>query len=58
MFANLLTTAIKCGGEEGRVDITAEVAVDRPVTMPGEGRCLRVAVRDHGEGIAREHLPR
>jgi two-component system phosphate regulon sensor histidine kinase PhoR len=26
--------------------------------MPGAGRCLRVSVRDYGEGIAREHIPR
>jgi two-component system phosphate regulon sensor histidine kinase PhoR len=26
--------------------------------MPGSGPCLQVAVRDYGEGIPREHIPR
>jgi two-component system phosphate regulon sensor histidine kinase PhoR len=58
VFANLLANAIKYGSDEGRIEISAGVASERPLTMPGSGPCLRISVRDHGEGIAREHIPR
>jgi two-component system phosphate regulon sensor histidine kinase PhoR len=58
VFANLLTNAIKYGGEDSRIEITAEVAPERPSMMAGSGPCLKVAVRDYGEGISRDHLPR
>jgi two-component system phosphate regulon sensor histidine kinase PhoR len=58
VFHNLITNAIKYGGEEGRVEISAEVSPARPPSMPGKGPCLKIAVRDYGEGIAREHIPR
>ncbi|MBM3607295.1 MAG: GHKL domain-containing protein [Alphaproteobacteria bacterium] len=49
---NLIENAIKYGcegaGENPRVDVS--------VTLSGEDACF--AVRDHGEGIAAEHLPR
>src|SRR4029077_4266345 len=58
VFAKLLSNAIKYGGDDARVDITADVATERPSIMPGSGPCLKVAVRDYGEGIPRDHLPR
>jgi two-component system phosphate regulon sensor histidine kinase PhoR len=58
VFANLLANAIKYGGDEGRVEISATVANDRPLTMIGTGPCLKISVRDHGDGIPREHIPR
>src|SRR5581483_9636808 len=56
--ANLLANAIKSGGDEGRVEITASVASDRPAAMIGNGPCLKISLRDHGDGIPREHIPR
>lgn len=58
VFANLLANAIKYGGEEGKVEIKAAVSQDRPAAMIGTGPCLKISVRDHGEGIPREHIPR
>ena len=58
VFSNLLANALKYGGENSKVDVTVEVAPERPLSMPGSGPCLKVAVRDYGEGIAREHIPR
>ncbi len=55
---NLISNAIKYGGENGRVEITAEISDTRPPAMQGKGSCLKIAVRDYGEGIAREHIPR
>lgn len=58
VFHNLVTNALKYGGEKAQVDITGEISQDRPKTMPGRGPCLKVSVRDHGEGISKEFLPR
>jgi len=58
VFHNLISNAVKYGGEQGRVEITAAISDTRPPAMPGKGPCLRIAVRDYGEGIAREHIPR
>jgi two-component system phosphate regulon sensor histidine kinase PhoR len=58
VFHNLITNAVKYGGEHGRVEIAAEVSQTRPPSMPGKGECLKISVRDYGEGIAREHIPR
>ncbi len=57
VFFNLLSNAVKYGGEKG-VDIEVGVSETRPKDMPGRGPCLRVAVKDYGEGIPREHLAR
>ncbi|MBI5162705.1 MAG: PAS domain-containing protein [Magnetospirillum sp.] len=61
LLQNLLDNAIKYGREGTAVVLTA----DRPQTLPPaagaalrDGPAVRLAVRDHGEGIAREHLPR
>lgn len=58
VFYNLVANAIKYGGERGRVEVTAEISPGRPPSMPGKGPALKIAVRDYGEGIAREHIPR
>ena len=58
VFHNLLTNALKYGGEKSRVDITGLISEDRPPSMPGVGPCLKVSVRDYGEGISKEFLPR
>jgi signal transduction histidine kinase len=48
VLTNLLSNAIKFSQPGGRIEIMAE---------PWEGG-VRVGVRDHGEGIAKENLPR
>jgi two-component system phosphate regulon sensor histidine kinase PhoR len=58
VITNLTANAIKYGGERGPVEISATRVEQRPPAMPGTGPCVRVAVRDYGEGIAKEHLPR
>ncbi|MGE5504752.1 MAG: ATP-binding protein [Actinomycetota bacterium] len=61
VFQNLMDNAVKYGRDGSRVEVTAARADALP---PAAGRLLRengavaVAVRDHGDGIAREHLPR
>ena len=55
VFQNLLDNAIKYG----RLNTSIEVQVSHSSRiLPGRPSVLAVAVRDHGEGIAREHLPR
>ena len=48
VVTNLLSNAIKFSPDGGRIEVTADVA-------DGE---VRVSVRDHGEGIAPQNLPR
>ena len=52
LFDNLVENAIKYGGDGKRVDITA-----RPAELGGLA-AIAVEVRDHGPGIAEEHIPR
>ncbi len=55
VFQNLFDNAIKYG----RLNTSIEVRVaSSPRILPGRPAALAIAVRDHGEGIAREHLPR
>jgi two-component system phosphate regulon sensor histidine kinase PhoR len=49
VFENLVENALKYAGSGKRIDI---------LLTRGDGREARVAVRDHGPGIAPEHLPR
>lgn len=54
VFRNLIENALKYGGQ-GPVDVQIS-ALDR---FPGvAGAAVRVDVRDHGPGIAPEHIPR
>lgn len=48
LIENLLENAIKYGGEGGRVEVSVRPA----------GTAAELAIRDHGPGIAREHIPR
>jgi two-component system phosphate regulon sensor histidine kinase PhoR len=52
VFQNLVSNAINYGRQGGVVGLSARSAVD------GRRTSLVVTVRDQGEGIAREHLPR
>ncbi|HCX14475.1 MAG TPA: hypothetical protein DGZ24_04085 [Rhodospirillaceae bacterium] len=58
VFHNLITNAIKYGGEGGRVDVTSTLSQSCPPDMPVKGPCLKVSVRDEGDGISKEFLPR
>jgi len=59
IFQNLLDNALKYGREGTPVEITGRVVSDLPPGMSDKSRpAVMVTVRDHGEGIAREHLPR
>jgi two-component system phosphate regulon sensor histidine kinase PhoR len=60
LLTNLIDNAIKYGGEGGRVAIACEHLPAAPHGAgPLSGRpTVRVAVEDHGPGIARAHLPR
>ena len=51
---NLIDNAVKYGREGTEIEVTARPAPRRPAMPPQ----IAVAVRDHGEGIRREHLPR
>jgi two-component system phosphate regulon sensor histidine kinase PhoR len=53
VFQNLFDNAIKYGREGSAIEVAARV--DRRGSGPP---FVAVAVRDHGEGIRREHLPR
>lgn len=52
VFSNLLENACKYGAEGGRVEIVIERTLDH-----GEAK-VDVSIRDYGDGIAEEHLPR
>lgn len=60
VIQNLLTNAVKYGLDGTNVTVTARLAERGPAAMPQATRtdCLALTVRDHGEGIAKEHLPR
>jgi two-component system, OmpR family, phosphate regulon sensor histidine kinase PhoR len=60
LLTNLIDNAIKYGGEGKPVEITGErLDAAPPGAGPLTGRpTVRMAIRDHGRGIAREHLPR
>ncbi len=55
VFHNLITNAIKYGATGGRVDVTVDASRDG---LPDGGGCIQISVRDYGEGIEAEHLPR
>jgi len=61
LLQNLMDNAVKYGNDGTSVEVSVTLAESLP---PGAGSALRagpvvrVAVRDHGEGIPPEHLPR
>jgi two-component system phosphate regulon sensor histidine kinase PhoR len=59
VFQNLVDNAIKYGGAGTEITIKA-ATVFRPSRRGGAFSCrfVSIAVRDRGDGIAREHLPR
>jgi two-component system phosphate regulon sensor histidine kinase PhoR len=59
LFQNLLDNAIKYGRAGTEITVAAET-VERPAMGDGAGSSalVSVAVKDRGEGIRREHLPR
>lgn len=56
IFQNLILNAVKYGGEAGRVEIEIKVQ-DKAPGLSG-GPWLATSVRDFGDGIAAEHIPR
>jgi two-component system, OmpR family, phosphate regulon sensor histidine kinase PhoR len=59
LFQNLLDNAIKYGRAGTEIDVSAGTAVRPAATGErGPANYVSVAVRDRGEGIGREHLPR
>jgi two-component system phosphate regulon sensor histidine kinase PhoR len=59
IFQNLLDNALKYGRDGTPVEIVAQVTDTPPLALAERGGpVLSVSVRDHGDGIAREHLPR
>jgi two-component system phosphate regulon sensor histidine kinase PhoR len=59
VFQNLLENALKYGREGTAVEVVATVTGKLPPPLAGKmAQAIRVEVRDHGEGIEREHIPR
>jgi len=60
VFQNLLDNALKYGREDTPIEITAKRATKLPASLVQklEFGAVAVSVRDHSEGIPREHLPR
>ncbi|MBI3446897.1 MAG: PAS domain-containing protein [Magnetospirillum sp.] len=61
LFQNLLDNAVKYGRDHRPVEVHAAGIETLPATAGAAlraGPALRVAIRDHGEGIPHEHLPR
>jgi two-component system, OmpR family, phosphate regulon sensor histidine kinase PhoR len=54
VFQNLLENAIKYGREGTVIEVAGRLPPRRDAAAP----LVAITVRDHGEGIAREHLPR
>lgn len=57
VFHNLIVNAIKYGGRGKSVDISISISDSGPQGV-SDGPWVMVSVRDYGEGIAREHIPR
>ena len=55
VFQNLIDNAIKYGREGTSIEVSCRLAQRRP---GASAPLIAIAVRDHGEGIRREHLPR
>ncbi len=60
VFQNLIDNALKYGRDDTPVEVSIGL-VDRVPTGLGQRMtfgAVRIAIRDHGDGIAKEHLPR
>jgi len=59
VFQNLIDNAIQYGADGGRIEVSARPAEQVPArTGRHAGQAVAVAVRDWGQGISRQHLPR
>lgn len=60
VFQNLMSNAIKYGHQGTDVTVTVVETARGPASMPHATRhdCIAIHVRDQGDGIAKEHLPR
>lgn len=60
VLQNLISNGIKYGKNGTPLEIRAEFVERGPAQMPHavRSRCVAVHVTDHGDGIAKEHLPR
>ncbi|MTJ84404.1 MAG: PAS domain-containing protein [Telmatospirillum sp.] len=59
IFQNLMDNALKYGRQGGVVRVEARLTDDLPAGLAGRARtAVAVAVRDEGDGIEKEHLPR
>ncbi len=61
LFQNLLDNAVKYGRDATPVEVRVTAATRLPAAAGAalrSGPAVMIEVRDHGEGIAREHLPR
>lgn len=60
VFSNLVENAIKYGEANTRISISAKLVQRRPADIPSDipPPFVSVAVKNKGEGIAKEHLPR
>lgn len=61
LVQNLMDNAVKYGGDGKPVEVVMALAETPPPGADGPlraGPSVRFAVRDHGEGIPHEHLPR
>ncbi|MGH7045444.1 MAG: ATP-binding protein [Stellaceae bacterium] len=59
LFQNLFDNAIKYGDADSEIAVTVTMVTRRlAAANPAAGGFVAVAIRDHGAGIAREHLPR
>ena len=59
IFQNLVDNAIKYGRDGTDVEVKAALVADPPAAYPDRTtRAVAISVRDRGDGIAREHLPR
>lgn len=55
VFHNLVVNAVKYGGNGGRIEVNVKATENG---LPDGGHGVQVAVRDFGDGIASEHIPR
>ncbi|MBC04832.1 ATP-binding protein [Thalassospira sp.] len=60
VFVNLVENAIKYGHANTDVEVSISLAKNPPGALARfrHDRIMAVAIRDHSDGIAREHLPR
>jgi two-component system phosphate regulon sensor histidine kinase PhoR len=61
VFTNLISNAIKYGKNGSNIEVTKVITTEfsRSVQMPKDcNKLLLVSVKDQGEGISEEHLPR